>query len=126
MHQAWVNVIGLGLDFLGFCLLLREWWLAVFNEDLQLQMEEGLERQRQMRQFARAHKDPAERNPYAELERMQDESAIRKARAAHRTAIGARKSVFIAATALIVTGFVLQLLGTVPGCCEPLITPQQI
>jgi hypothetical protein len=124
MRQAWINVIGLGLDFFGFCLLLREWWLAVFNEDLQIKMEESLEKSRAMRHLTRAHKDPAERNPYAELERMQDEQAIRKARAAHRGALGARKAVFVAASLLIVSGFVLQLVAAVPGCCEPWIVPQ--
>jgi hypothetical protein len=26
MTQQWLTVLGLGLDFLGFMLLLREWW----------------------------------------------------------------------------------------------------
>ena len=34
--QAWVTVAGLTLDFLGFVLLLREWWLAFFSEAAQL------------------------------------------------------------------------------------------
>ena len=124
MHQQWLTVAGLALDFLGFCLLLREWWLAFFNENRQLQMEEEFERQRAMRQMTRAHRDPTERNPYESLERMQDEAALRKARASHRSALGARKSVFVMATLLIILGFALQLIGAIPGCCPPWISPQ--
>ena len=124
MHQQWLTVAGLALDFLGFCLLLREWWLAFFNENRQLQMEEEFERQRAMRQMTRAHRDPTERNPYESLERMQDEAALRKARVSHRSALGARKSVFVMATLLIILGFALQLIGAIPGCCPPWISPQ--
>ena len=36
MHQQWLTVLGLGLDFFGFCLLLREWWLAFFHESSEM------------------------------------------------------------------------------------------
>lgn len=124
MHQQWLTVAGLGLDFIGFCLLLREWWLAFFNENRQLQMEENLERQRSMRHMTSAHRDPTARNPFESLERMQDEAALRKARDAHRGALGARRAVFLAAAILIVLGFLLQLAGAVPGCCPPWLSPQ--
>jgi hypothetical protein len=122
MTQQWLTTIGLALDFAGFALLLREWWLAFFNEGRQLEMEEQLERIRAMRNMV--PRDPGQRNPYESLERMQDEQAIRKARTVHRQAMAARQRMFLLATALVVLGFLAQLVGAWPGCCPPWIAPQ--
>jgi hypothetical protein len=122
MTQQWLTTIGLALDFAGFALLLREWWLAFFNEGRQLEMEEQLERVRAMRNMI--PRDPGQRNPYESLERVQDEQTIRKARTIHRAAMAARKRMFILAMALVVLGFLAQMLGAWPGCCPPWIVPQ--
>ena len=122
MTQQWLTTIGLALDFAGFALLLREWWLAFFNESRQLEMEEQLERMRAMRTMI--PRDPGQRNPYESLERVQDEQAIRKARNIHRQAMAARKRMFVLSMLLIGFGFVVQLVGAWPGCCPPWITPQ--
>jgi hypothetical protein len=122
MTQQWLTTIGLAVDFAGFMLILREWWLAFFNEQRQLEMEEQLDRMRAMRNLI--PRDPGKRNPYETLERVQDEQAIRKARDMHRQVMAARKSMFVLSIALIVAGFILQLVGAWPGCCAPWITPQ--
>jgi hypothetical protein len=122
MTQQWLTTIGLALDFAGFALLLREWWLAFFNEGRQLEMEEQLERIRAMRNMI--PRDPGQRNPYESLERMQDEQAVRKARTIHRRAMAARQRMFLLATALVLLGFLAQLVGAWPGCCPPWIAPQ--
>ena len=122
MTQPWLTTIGLALDFAGFALLLREWWLAFFNEGRQLEMDEQLERIRAMRNMI--PRDPGQRNPYESLERMQDEQAIRRARSVHRQAMAARQRMFLLATALVVVGFLAQLVGAWPGCCPPWIAPQ--
>ena len=122
MTQQWLTVLGLALDFLGFMLLLREWWLAFFNEGRQMQLAEQLDRARATRDLR--NRGMGGQNPFETLDRMADESAIRKARAEHRGALMARRGVFLLASVLIVAGFVLQIVGAVPGCCPPLITPQ--
>lgn len=122
MTQQWLTVLGLALDFAGFALLLREWWLAFFNESRQLEMAEQLERMRAMRTLI--PRNPGERNPYESLERAQDEQAIRRARSEHRQAMAARKRMFTLAIVLVVLGFSLQLVGAWPGCCPPWVTPQ--
>ncbi len=122
MTQQWLTVLGLGLDFLGFMMLLREWWLAFFNEGSQMQFAEQLDRARAMRDMR--IRGMGGSNPFETLDRVQDESAIRNARAEHRAALMARRGVFLLATALIVAGFALQIVGAVPGCCPPLIAPQ--
>lgn len=126
MPQQWLTVIGLGIDFVGFCLVLREWWLAVFNEARQIELEEQLERARALRTFARSSASGhPPHNPYETLDRMQDEMAIQKARTLHRQAIRARRGIFVLAAALIVIGYGLQIVGAWPGCCELIgILPQ--
>jgi hypothetical protein len=122
MTQQWLTVLGLALDFAGFALLLREWWLAFFNEGRQIEMAEQLEGMRAVRSLRPLA--PGERNPFEALERVQDEQAIRKARSVHRQAMAARKRMFALAFVLIALGFALQLLGAWPGCCPPWIAPQ--
>jgi hypothetical protein len=122
MTQPWITVLGLALDFAGFMMLLREWWLAFFNEERQIEMEEQFERARALRNLRPT--PPGQQNPFETLERVQDEAALRKARTVHRAAMTARKGTFVLATAMIVLGFLLQLAGAWPGCCPPLITPQ--
>ncbi|HEY7553041.1 MAG TPA: hypothetical protein VH913_26410 [Hyphomicrobiaceae bacterium] len=122
MTQQWLTVLGLALDFAGFTMLLREWWLAFFNENRQMQLAEQLDRARAVRNIR--PRAPGERNPFEQLERMQDDGAIRKARAEHYAALAARRGAFLAASLLVVLGFLLQLAGAWPGCCPPWITPQ--
>jgi len=122
MTQQWLNVLGLALDFAGFMLLLREWWLAFFNERRQIEMQEQLERMQAMRNLR--PRAPGERNPFEALERMQDQQSTRNARTAHRTAMMTRRGTFLLSTALIVLGFVLQILAAWPGCCRLWIIPQ--
>ncbi len=122
MTQQWLTVAGLALDFTGFMLLLREWWLAFFNEERQIEIEEQFERVRALR-----HLRPTQlgqKNPFEALERVQDEADLRKARNVHRAAMAARKGTFLLATGLIVLGFALQIVGAWPGCCPPWIAPQ--
>jgi hypothetical protein len=110
MTQQWLNIAGIALDFVGFMVLLREWWLAFFNEDRQIQLAEQLDRSRALRNL----RAPGERNPFETLDRMRDESAIRQMRAEQRAAMAARRGVFLLATALIAAGFLLQLAGAWP------------
>jgi hypothetical protein len=114
MTQQWLSVVGIALDFAGFMLLLREWWLAFFNEGRQMQMAEQLDRARALRNL-RPRKPGERSNPFEDLDRFADEQAIRKAREEHRAALRARRGVFLLAAALIVSGFALQLAGAWPA-----------
>ena len=112
MIQQWLTVLGIALDFAGFAMLLREWWLAFFNEGRQVQLAEQLDRARSVRDMR--NRSLGERNPFDQLDRMHDESALRTARAEHRNAMAARRGAFLLATALIVVGFALQIAGAWP------------
>ena len=123
MTQQWLTALGIALDFAGFMLLLREWWLAFFNEGRQMQMTEQRDNARAMRE-QRYRQNPDMRKVFDPLDRAQDDHAVRKARAEHYAALAARRGVFLLATVLIVLRFVLQLVGAWPGCCPPWVAPQ--
>jgi hypothetical protein len=112
--QAWLTVAGLSLDFFGFCLLLREWWMAFFSEASQLAADEALERQQKLRAFAAQNASETMQRHFAATGQMQDDMAIRRARDERRAAQAGRRRWFLSASVLIVLGFVLQLLGALP------------
>jgi hypothetical protein len=112
--QAWLTVLGLSLDFLGFVLLLREWWIGFFSEKAQMAYEEALDRQQKLRNFASQTANDAMRGHLARAGEMQDDMAMRKMRDERRQAQSGRRRWFIAASVLIVLGFVFQLLGALP------------
>ena len=114
IDQAWLTVLGLVLDFSGFCLLLREWWLAFFSERAQMAHDESLERQQKLRAFSTKHASEGMRGHLETAGQMQDDMAIRRAREERRGAMQGRRRWFIAASVLIVLGFLLQLAGAVP------------
>lgn len=113
-NQAWLTATGLTLDFFGFCLLLREWWIAFFSEHAQMAHEEMLERQQKLRAFSTKHASDGMRGHLDVAGQMQDDMAIRRARDERRNAMQGRRRWFIAASVLIVLGFLLQLAGALP------------
>jgi hypothetical protein len=111
MLQSGLTVAGLMLDSAGFALLLREWWLAFFNEGRQIEAEEQLEHMRHLRSL----RPPSSgTDSFAALHKIQDDQAMRSARVAHKSAMAARRAVFLTAAVLIAAGFVLQLAGAWP------------
>ncbi len=112
--QSWLTVTGLTLDFFGFVLLLREWWIAFLSEKSLLAHEESLERQQKLRAFASLNSNDTMRQHMARAGEMQDDMAIRRARDERRSAQAGRRRWFMAASVLIVLGFLLQLAGALP------------
>jgi hypothetical protein len=124
MQQQWLTVLGLGLDFVGFVLLLREWWTAFFHETAEMQAAERRQWEQSLRHFSHSNMPDAHRTHAETSARLYDEMTFRGAQAARKAALGKRRSMFIAATALIIVGFALQIAGAVPACCPPWIVPQ--
>lgn len=112
--QSWLTVLGLTLDFAGFCLLLREWWLAFFSERAQLAQEEMLDRQQKMRAFATQSANDTMKRHLVTAGQMQDDMTVRQMRDARRATQAGRRRWFVAATVLVVLGFLLQLAGALP------------
>jgi hypothetical protein len=125
MSQSWLAVIGIALDMAGFAILLYEWYLAFFNEGQQLDFEQRLEQERKHRAFSQSHAPEALRGHMQTSARMMEEASLRRAWNDHRGTLKRRKTAFLAATFLILTGSALQLAGTIPGCCTAIgILPQ--
>jgi hypothetical protein len=108
----WLNSTGLSLDFLGFCLLLREWWLAFFHESGELELAKRRQWEQSLRHFSQSHMSDAMLSHVQTSNRVHDEMAARSAFAAHAATLSKRKRVFLVAAALIVLGFLLQLAAS--------------
>lgn len=114
IFQAWLTVAGLVFDFLGFMLLLREWWIAFLSERAIMAHEENLERTQKLRAFASQTASDTMRQHMTRAGEMQDDMAIRRARDERRGALKSRRRWFVAAGVLIALGFVFQLAGALP------------
>lgn len=112
--QDWLTVVGLILDFAGFMLLLREWWIAFLSEAALMAHEEQLDRQRKLRAFAATTANDTMRQHMARAGEMQDDMAIRRARSEQRDARQSRRHWFMTSAVLIATGSILQLIGAIP------------
>ncbi len=113
--QTWLTLIGIGLDFLGFCILLREWWIAMFSERAELLAEQRLEEQQRMSEFAMRGTDGRMREHLEQSARMRTSHAVGEARGARRAALKSRRALFLLSTFLIITGTGLQFAGAVPA-----------
>ena len=112
IDQAWLNVAGLALDFLGVLLLAWEWWLALSADQREAELEA---RERQLQPSPMM---PRPANPHQAVfdhMREQQTSGARSRRLAATR--GMRRGWFVLAMGLIAGGFLLQMLGSWPGCC---------
>jgi hypothetical protein len=114
MDQNWLSVAGIGIDLVGFLLLLREWWLAFFHESAALDFQQQRSFQQSMRHHQRASVSDQMRSHLDNFARMQDDMADRGARNRHIATLKSRKRAFRLATVLIIVGAVLQLVGALP------------
>lgn len=114
IQAAWLNVAGLTADFLGFVLLLREWWIAFLSERALMAHEESLERQQKLRAFASQNANEGMKRHLATAGQMQDDMAIRRARGERLASLAGRRAWFLGAAVLIALGFVLQIAAALP------------
>jgi hypothetical protein len=122
MTQTWFTIAGLTLDFVGFCLLLREWWIAFLSDQAMLAHEEQLQQAQKFRAFTTQHAGNDQMRRHLETAgQMQDEMAIRRARDGKRASMAGRRRWFFAAGALIAAGFSLQLAGAWPAEWLPVL-----
>ena len=123
MNQAWITVVGLCLDFLGFALIAWEWLLAQRAERAALEIAEAQARQQAGRDLLT--RSPAGQHPQmqrhmevvAQIEGRQTKSQLDATR---ETFARRRYGAIYTGMAFVLIGFVLQLLGALPGCCAGL------
>jgi hypothetical protein len=129
--QAWLQVGGLIVDFVGVALIATEWMLAQRQETSARAIEEAQARQAQamaMMQRTRAAANPAAAasfQPHYEMMTDQQRRMADMRLGDVRRRYGEmRHSKVYAGLALVAIGFVLQLLAAWPGCCAAIgITP---
>ena len=114
MQQNWITVAGIAIDLVGFLLLLREWWLAFFHETSVLEAEKRQSWERSLRQQHQAVVSGALKNHLETSARIQDQMVEQAARARHLATLRSRKGMFMLATALILIGYTLQMIGSLP------------
>lgn len=119
MSQAWLQVVGLVLDFMGFALIAMEWLLAQRAEAEQRAIVEQQARAAESRgHLARAAPDPAMQRHLEAVARMEQRRADLAVGATREHYARRRYGVIYAGMVLVLLGFVCQLLGAWPGCCR--------
>lgn len=120
MSQAWLQVAGLVVEYLGVLLLAWEWFAARRQDlaereiaDLQARREEG----RSALQRVQADNPHMQRHfeMTRDVDRRMTASRVDETR---RRYGGLRGWAVLASLTLVTAGFALQLLGSVPGCCS--------
>lgn len=110
--QQWLGVAGLCLDFVGVMLLAFEWWTALKTEAHEAELDEF---ERRIAPHPMMPRPAGEHQAVFDHMRGQQKAIARSRRGA--SARGMRRGWFALAMVLIAGGFVLQMLGTWPGCC---------
>ena len=115
MPQAWLNVIGLALDFLGVLLFSNEWWTGLKAE----RTEAVLEARKSMFKPNPMMSQPnIPQQAVFDWMRERQEASQRQLRLA--TARTARWHFYLTALVLVALGFLFQVAGSWPGCCSVL------
>ena len=122
MTQAWLQAIGLVIEYLGVLLLAWEWFAARRQDrdeeeiaSLQARLEEGragLERMQAGNPQMQRHFEMTR-----DVDRRMTTARIAEAR---RRYGGLRGRAVAVSLAFVTVGVLLQLMGTVPGCCAML------
>ncbi|KAB2849814.1 MAG: hypothetical protein F9K44_06820 [Hyphomicrobiaceae bacterium] len=120
MSQAWLQVVGLLLDFLGVCLIGWEWLAAQRQEKALLAIEEARARSEEANQRM-ARVGPANATMQRHFEAVNDlQRRMAQSRMAHsRSHYGGMRVLAVAVgMSFVAIGFLLQLLAAWPGCCR--------
>jgi len=112
MQQAWLNVVGLTLDFLGVLLFSREWWTGLKAERTEAELEA---RKSMLTPSPMMPKPNIPQQAVFDWMRQRQEESQRQLRLA--TARTARWRFYLTALVLVALGFLFQLAGSWPGCC---------
>lgn len=121
MTQAWLQVIGLCLDFVGFALIAIEWLLAQRAEAAERALLKQQARAAESRgHLARHTSDPNMQRHFemvARHEQRRTDQAVGETREIYTRR---RYGVIYAGMTMVALGFLAQMLAAWPGCCRAL------
>ncbi|MEN0066568.1 MAG: hypothetical protein AAGA48_30815 [Myxococcota bacterium] len=107
--QPWLNTLGLLLDFIGVLLLVREWRIAADHDANEAELADWEERLRPNPMM------PRPQGPHADMHAdMRQRHAFHQRQGRIRATWAARRTWFMAAFLVIGTGYLLQLVASVP------------
>lgn len=120
MSQAWLQVIGLVVEFLGVLLLAWEWFTAQRQEHAERALVEDQSRREDgMAMMARAQAGNETMQRHFEMTRdVQRRMTASRAAETRRRYGGLRARAVALSLVMVTLGFALQLLGSWPDCCR--------
>jgi hypothetical protein len=120
MTQAWLQVTGLVVEFLGVLLLAWEWFTAQRQDAAERAIAaEHARREESMAGLQRMQQPSSHLQTHFEMSRdMQRRMTAGRIDHARQHYGGLRGRIVVLALLLVTAGFVLQLLGSWPGCCR--------
>ena len=122
MSQAWVQVIGLAVEYLGVLLLAWEWFAGRRQDVAERRLAEAQARREEASaSLQRVQADNPQMQRHLEMTReVQRRMTARELETTRASFGGLRARVVAMSLVLVSVGFVLQMLGTWPGCCRAL------
>jgi hypothetical protein len=120
MSQAWLQVAGLIVEYLGVLLLAWEWFTARRQDFAEREIAEQQARREEGRaMLQRVQADNPHMQRHFDMTRdVERRMAATRVEDLRRRYGGLRGWAVMAPLALVSAGFVLQLLGSWPGCCS--------
>jgi protein-S-isoprenylcysteine O-methyltransferase Ste14 len=120
VSQQWVQVVGLTVEFVGVLLLAWEWFTAERQERAERALAEAQgRREESMAGLQRAQPQNPQMQRHFEMSRDMDRRmTAHRVDTTRRQYRGMRVRTVVAALVLVAAGFVLQMLGSWPGCCR--------
>ena len=116
MHQGWLQVAGLAMDFAGVTLLAYEWLVAHMAQRREEEIESRGDRELKNLAFAESNvRDERMAAHYRTVTARARDRIREQSIEVRQRGHSVRLPVFVAAMMLIAAGFLLQILGSWPG-----------
>mmetsp|Transcript_21964 Transcript_21964/g.32445 ORF Transcript_21964/g.32445 Transcript_21964/m.32445 type:complete len:127 (+) Transcript_21964:21-401(+) len=113
--KEYINLVGLVLDFFGFILLLREWWVAFLTQQRELELYQRRFRQEDMDRLQRQNANEILRNHLDTIKNMRERSETEAEIQDISTQLKNRRGLFQLSAFCIMVGFILQIVASIPS-----------
>lgn len=110
-----VNFAGLVLDFFGFVLLLREWWVAFLTQQRELIILQRRFRQEEIDRMHSQNAGESLRQHLATIRHVRDRTERRTEIEELTEQLKSRRVLFLVAALCISIGFILQIVASIPS-----------
>mmetsp|Transcript_19506 Transcript_19506/g.29346 ORF Transcript_19506/g.29346 Transcript_19506/m.29346 type:complete len:126 (+) Transcript_19506:89-466(+) len=109
-----VNFAGLVLDFFGFVLLLREWWVAFLTQQRELVILQRRFRQEEIDRMQSQHAGESLRKHLSTIRHVRDRTETQTEIEELSEQLKSRRVLFLVAALCISVGFILQIVASIP------------